>query len=365
MTEKKNKTRKGYPARALTLCLAILMLVFMLAYADAAARHARRGLALIATTLIPSLFPFMVISDVLCRCGFISAVGRFVARPMRGLFGISGEGAGVMLLGMLCGFPIGAKCAVSLYDSGEISKTECARLISLSSLPSAAFSISTVGVSLFCDFRVGVCFYLATVLSAIIVGVIDARLHKSGKDDTLRKKEKPRADFGVGELTEAVSSSAVGVIKISGFVLFFSVLLGVISELSFVDKLGEEAIALFFSVFELTSGVARAAAVSDIREALTLSAFALGWSSFSIHFQIMSVAAGRGLELAGYIASKLFQGVISAALVFLFSALLPMPTKNTGGMILTSGMPSTLSAIVLTIFSLSLALAIAKKARTW
>ena len=364
MTEIKKKRGKKVFVRALSLAASLFTLVFMLFYADLAIKHARGALFVIANTLIPSLFPFMVISDVLQRVGFVSLVGRLFSGPMRRLFGISGAGAGVMLLGMLCGFPIGAKCAVALYDAGEISSVECERLIALSGIPSAAFCVGTVGASLFGDVRVGAGLYAICVLSALTVGAIDSRLAK--KSPRIRsKKAGYRTDFGINELTEAVSSSAVGVIKISGFVLFFSVLLGVMSELPFIRKLGEEAVGILFSVFELTSGVAKAAAVSDGTRALTIAAFALGWSSLSIHFQIMSVASGRGLGFSRYFLLKLAVGALSAALAFAWATLCPISINKSSGALLASGMPSQLSAVILGVFCLSLIIAIAKKAKSW
>lgn len=364
MTEKKNKTRKT-TARGALLLLSLLLLALLLIFPRSAADYARRALNLVATALVPTLFPFMVISDLLYRCGFVSVVGKPLEKPMQKIFRISGEGAGVMLLGMLCGFPIGAKCAVALYDSGRLDASECERLISLSSLPSAAFCISTVGLSLFSSVSVGIALYLSGVLSSIIVGIVTARLFRAEYENLPIKKEAPPRELSVADITEAVSSSAIGVVKISGFVLFFSVLLGVLGDIALLKRLDGTPVALIYSLLELTSGVAQTAALSDVRVALTLTAFALGWSSLSIHLQIISLAAGRPLRFSRYLLSKLLVGVTSALLVLVGTSIFPLSIKSTGATMLTSGVPSGICYPILCIFLISLGVAIAKKVKSW
>ena len=267
MTEKKNKTRK-ITARGVLLALSLLFLAIFLILARSAAGYARHALSLIATALVPSLFPFMVISDLLYRCGFVSVVGKILEKPMKKIFRISGEGAGVMLLGMLCGFPIGAKCAVALYDSGKLGASECERLITISSLPSAAFCISTVGGSLLSSVGAGIGLYLSTVISSLTVGAVAARFSKCADESVGAKKEASPRQISVGDVTEAVTSSAIGVVKISGFVLFFSVLLGVLGELLSLGRLDGAPLALLYSMLELTSGAAKTAVLSCEGEAL-------------------------------------------------------------------------------------------------
>ena len=102
--------------------------ILILRNSDAAVEYMGRGLTLCAKTVIPSLFPFMVISELLVSSGAGEALGRLFSRMMRRIFGISGAGASALFLGSMCGFPVGAKTAVSLYDRGVISRSECQHL---------------------------------------------------------------------------------------------------------------------------------------------------------------------------------------------------------------------------------------------
>jgi hypothetical protein len=99
--------------------------LLVLRNADAAVSYMGRGLSLCARTVIPSLFPFMVVSEMLVASGAGEALGRLFARLMRRVFGLSGAGASALFLGSMCGFPVGARTAVALLDQGAISKAVC------------------------------------------------------------------------------------------------------------------------------------------------------------------------------------------------------------------------------------------------
>lgn len=358
MTEIK---KRAEPTLATVLGFAALLILIF--NTESALGYAKDGLALCARTLIPSLFPFMVISDILVRAGACTVAARLFERPMRLLFGISGEGAGAMALGALCGFPIGARCAVSLCDNGEISRAECERLICFSNNPSVAFIVSAVGLSLFGSKRIGAELCVITFVSSLAVGALFCRLGK--KEDMTERKgkrtEKPRG-IGIKDLSEAVSGSAQGVIKVCAFVVFFSVVLGMIKSAALSLGSSRTATALALCIVELTGGVAEAAGLDGIALSYTLAAFALGWSGLSVHFQIMSVCSGRGLSLWRYLSAKLFQGTLSALLAAIRAAVFPLSLETSGdSSALVSSMPNALCAAVLVIFCLSLTVAIAKR----
>ena len=92
--------------------MSIFCLACILRNSEVAIAGMTRGLKLCVSTVIPSLFPFMVLSELIVSSGAVVPVGKLLSRPFRWLFGIRGEGSVAVLLGALCGFPVGAKSAV-------------------------------------------------------------------------------------------------------------------------------------------------------------------------------------------------------------------------------------------------------------
>ena len=148
---------------------ALFSLLLFLRNAELATGAMSDALRLCATTLIPSLFPFLVLSEVVVNTGAGVPLGRLLYRPFRRLFGVSESGSCAVLLGLLCGFPVGTRCVLSLYRQGAIGRREAEHLLTFCNTPSSAFLISTVGYSLFHSRSFGYLLLGTTLLSAVVV----------------------------------------------------------------------------------------------------------------------------------------------------------------------------------------------------
>ena len=83
--------------------------LFVLITASAQAVQAcRAGLRLCAELILPSLFPFFVLSALLAKLGLPALLGERLAPLGRRLFRVSGAGCTALLMGLLGGYPLGA-----------------------------------------------------------------------------------------------------------------------------------------------------------------------------------------------------------------------------------------------------------------
>ena len=155
---------------ALAVCL-IFLLFFTLKNASYAANGIKKGLVLFGNMLLPSLLPFLVLSELFLASGTGEMLGRILARPLKLLFGLTEKGAAAFLLGAVCGVPVGILFAARLQERGEISEAELARLMLLSNTPSMGFLVSAVGVAAFGSAKIGVLLLLATLFSTLLTGV--------------------------------------------------------------------------------------------------------------------------------------------------------------------------------------------------
>lgn len=290
--------------------------LLVLRNSDAAIEYMGRGLTLCARTVIPSLFPFMVISELLVSSGAGEALGRLLSGVMRRIFGVSGAGASAIFLGSACGFPVGARTAVGLFDRGAISKTECEHLLTFVNNPSSAFLISAVGAGLYGNRRLGVALYLVVLLCGLLTGLL-ARFFLRGTGDSVERPHYPSGLHigGVETFTGAVSSAASGMLTVCAYVIFFSALTGTLGEaFSGGGSLGETGYTLLCGLLEMTGGIGRAAAQGGSLGLVLTAAFA-GWSGISVHCQIMTLCGGRGLSFKPYLLAKAFQGLLCGGVV--------------------------------------------------
>jgi sporulation integral membrane protein YlbJ len=304
--------------------LALLAFSLFLLRSDIAIDYMKKGLKLCALTVIPSLFPFMVISELLVSSGAGNKIGKLFAPPLRLILGV-GEGcACAFVLGAVCGFPIGAKTLVSMLDRGEINQKEASRAMIFCNNPGAAFVISAVGTSLFKSFRLGVMLYCCVILSALTVGIF-CRLfnvkNATASYTFVTTFQKPRRSI-VEHFTSAVQSSALSMLTVCAYVSFFSSFIGCLGVVLESFGASKTLTALTFGFFEISSGVGVMSELAP-HSAILLCAAVLGWSGLSVHFQIMTVAAGRGISFKPYFIAKSAQGIVCAMFMAVAMKLFP------------------------------------------
>lgn len=308
-----NSIRKVPCATLIIGTVSVAAFMLFLIRSDTAIDYMKKGLKLCSATVIPSLFPFMVISELIVSSDVGRLLGKLFSKPAELLFGVSENCACALALGTVCGFPIGAKTLCLMYDRGEISKKELERAMTFCNNPGSAFVISAVGISLFEDRRVGMILYLSVIASSVIIGIfariIFGKITPSSRAST---KFENGSDDSIRIFVNAIKSSAFAMLTVCALVTFFSSFVGCLG--SILSGIGNSAIAVIFSFFELSSGVGMSAELENINQAIITCAAALGWSGLSVHLQIASICAGRDISLKPYLVAKLFQSVLCAIL---------------------------------------------------
>jgi len=266
------------------------------------------GTRLAVCTVLPSVFPFMILSDMLSSSGMRldGAVGRRLRRLLR----MNGESLSVLTLGLICGFPICARTASAAYADGRMDKSGCELICATASNPSAVFTISTVG-ALFGDMRIGALSYVCVALSSIFTTVF----HRPCEENTLISRYNSRQKFNFVSSTKSAGLSSI---TVSSFIIVFSVILSLLKPLTknaTITALVSCPLEIGNTVFALTS----APLEPHIR--LCLLGFSLGFSGLSALMQIFSFLPPEISRLR-IVTLKLEQGFLCALLALSCSFLL-------------------------------------------
>ena len=294
--------------RVLALLGSGALAILLLRQAETAAQAVRDGVQLCLTSVIPALFPFFAVSSLLVALGAAEAAGRALARPFRRLFRCGGAGCAALLLGLVGGYPVGARTAAELVRRGELSPAEGARLLTFCNNAGPAFSIGVAGVSVFGSARTGVWLYLLHCAAALLTGLLFCR--RPLPVTAMPKRPVPPRAGLTGQFLRAVEGAVSAMARVCGFVVFFLVLL----------RLAEGLIGplppLAAGVLELTNGILR---LTPDRRGFVTAAALLGWGGLSVHCQTAAVTAGSGISLRLYVPAKAVQAALSAGLAALLA----------------------------------------------
>ncbi|HIT31592.1 MAG TPA: sporulation protein [Candidatus Enterenecus stercoripullorum] len=323
--------------RDLLVTMAVLVSTAALVAApEQAMEGAKNGLALCFNVIVPSLFPFFVLSSLVVDLGLAAYLGGALEGLMRPLFRVSGSCSAAVVLGFIGGYPVGARTALQLYQQGLCSKVEAERLLAFCNNSGPAFIFGVVGAGVFGDGRVGLLLYLTHTLASLLVGLL-FRFHGGSRraGATSPRRSKPIETVTVpAAFTGAVTRSFQSTLNICAFVVFFSVVLQLLAAWGALSALAqalgllglspEWARRLVAGLLELSSGVSSLSGGSGLAGRASMAAFMLGWAGLSVHCQVLSFLLDSGLSARIYLAGKLCHGLIAAALTWLATQLFPI-----------------------------------------
>jgi len=304
------------------LCLALGLLCAALAlvlWPGEAMSAMKDGLSLCGNVILPSLFPFFVLSSLVVELGMSRCLGRLFQPVMAPLFRVNGACASAVALGFIGGYPVGARTAIALYENGQCSRTEAERLLAFCNNSGPAFILGVVGTGVFGSGAAGLLLYR----------------------EPPRPSRQPEAHFQAARFsaafTRSVTGSLASALNICAFILFFTVtirmltLSGLLTGLArllarLCAPLGLSQVwaeRLLTGVLEVSSGVSSLTG-GALSGRLSMAAFMLGWAGLSVHCQVLAFLGDSGLSMGTYLWGKLLHGLFSAALLGLLTRLFPL-----------------------------------------
>lgn len=331
--------------RALPAMAVLAVMAGMIQYPSECSAAAQEGLELCANVLLPSLFPFFVLSALVVELGLAQQLGRLLSPVMVPLFRVSGEGAVAVMLGAIGGYPVGARTAIALYKEGRCTKLQTQRLLAFCNNSGPAFILGVVGAGIFESGAMGVLLYFCHISASLLVGLLFRFYGKEEPTPSASPRPDPPAKPFSAAFTSSITSSFHSVLNICAFVLFFTVLARLATLFPLLDPLSTLLAprlapllsrlsagvspgftplrSLLLGGLELTSGVTSLTA-GTLAGRASLAAFMLGWAGLCVHFQVLSFLADTGLSPRTYLAGKFLHGLISALFVYILTHFLPL-----------------------------------------
>lgn len=288
-----------------TACAAVcLTLAFLVMYFPKEAGNGiTQAIGLCLRTVIPTLFPFIFISSLAVSSSLYIKLSKPFEKLTRLVFKLPGEAAGIILMALTGGFPVGTQMTCAVYEDGRLNKNEAQRLSLFAVNAGPAFVISTVGYGMLGSYKTGIIMYAALIVSSLSIGFLTRFLDDGSSSDPPRKIicRPPPISAAV---SAAAEKSTAAMVNVCVWVILFNCLCSMLN-------VGASPIAKAAALFlEVTTGCQSAAG----RLSVPLLTGIIGWSGLSVHCQVLSFNVKYGTDIKLFFASRVLNGGLSCLL---------------------------------------------------
>lgn len=303
----------------ISLSCILFLFSMLLIFPDICLSGVNTGIHLCLTALMPSIFPFVLISNIIMQLGVVQTIGRLLYPIMHFFFHTSLYGGYAVFMGFFCGYPMGAKVTNDLLEQHLISEQEANRIICFSNNTSPGYIQNYLLITLLGLTQQKILFILLYYIPIVVFGILSGRTanHKNNTSEapafnkSLDTPGQPNT-FSIKTLDTCILESFKTMIKLCGYLIIFSILSAFIYQ-----KL---PICLPFKYFlaalcEITTGsyyISESAYSLPIKTICCIAATSFG--GFSTLMQTRSVCTNKNISLKKYISARLLLSVCTILL---------------------------------------------------
>ena len=265
------------------------------------------GALLFFYKVFPSLFPFLVISNIILAYDGIyiysKIFGKLLCKPLR----LPEECSFVLIISMLCGYPLGAKYSCDLFERKIIDYNTFERLLNIASNPSPLFILGSVGTSMLNNTKLGYLLLFSCYASCFVMGVILPYKNRNKKSSARTKHNFVSENIGY-ILKSSIENALNTSMSVGGFVIIFSVINGFLSKIIAHENIFKN---IFLGMIEMTNGCNLISNSSiQFYMKIAIISFILSFSGLSIISQVYSFTFKHNIPMIKYISLKAIQGII-------------------------------------------------------
>ncbi len=276
--------------------ISFLLLIFD---AKTALVGASTGIEICFRSIIPALFPFLVLSTLINE-SLLGATSHYLS-PLTRRLGVPVGAESLLIIGLLGGYPVGAQNINYAFNNGHISKHTAQRMLGFCNNAGPSFIFGILGI-LFTKKSTLWILWIIHIISALFVGFV-----LPGKK-TLACKIQNHSNPSI---TKAVKNSAKSLVYICAWIVVFRIII------AFLEKwllwlLPTELSVIIFGLLEITNGCIALLNIENLGLRFVLASFFLALGGSCVAMQTLSVL--EDLNTKTYLIGKMLQAAISVCL---------------------------------------------------
>ena len=270
------------------------------------------ALNLWVNSLLPALFPFFIISDILINYNITNYIPKIIRNSCKYIFNITDNMLTILFLSIISGFPSNARNTRILYDKGILSLEEANHILIFSHFANPIFILTTVSIFFFNNQRMGIFLLIIHYISNLILGVFfRGKFRHTDKDYNIDYKID---NFGI-ILINAIKKAIDTILLICGILVIFLMLSTiVVNTFNFNDYNA----MLVRGIFEITTGIEALSKLSISNSfKLVITSCFLAFGGISVHVQVMSQIAGTKIKYIYFFIGRMYQMIIAGIISYI------------------------------------------------
>lgn len=268
--------------------------------------------SLCINNLFPSLFPFMILANILMEYGFVEICSEFLKPIMNKVFKTHENASFVLVLSIISGSPSNAKYVNELLNKNKITSYEAIKILLFTHFVNPLFILNTIGVLFLNNKKLGLIILISHYLGNIVVGILFRNYHKYDKyqkiniNKALSTLKRKRKSF-ITILTNSIISSINTLLVILGVITTCLIATTILDINPLLD-----------GFLEITQGL-KYISMSDLEliKKVVLTTFFISFGGFSIHAQSFSILTNQNIKYLPYLFARIIHGIISSIIVLL------------------------------------------------
>ncbi len=302
----------------------LLLIIIILGKPEAAFQYAYEGLYQWAARMVPTLFPFMMISSIMVYSGAALELGTMLSHVLRRIYRYSSYGLYAIFMGFFCGFPMGAKVVSDLYEKEKISRSEADTLLAFCNNIGPAYFMGIIMPILHeCGYHNTLPFVFGMYGIPAIYGIVIGRLRaaKNGLPDTPPASVQPLSSDAprlslAATLKKSCMDNTQALIILGGYITFtnaFRIFLDLIP----VSVSSRKLLSSFLEIIGGVQAVYTTALLPGQKVFWIMTALCFG--GVSCILQTSSFLERSGLSVSRYMKHKVLTTLISAVYYFVLT----------------------------------------------
>lgn len=265
-------------------------------------------------SLIPALFPFFIISDILINYNITFYIPKIIKNFCKNVFNITDNMFMILLLSLISGFPSNARNTRTLYDKGIINLDEANHILIFSHFANPIFILTTVALFFFHNEKIGIILLISHYVSNFILGILFRWNFKHNDKKITDININFNNSFG-NVFIFSIKKSIDTILLICGILVVFLMLSSIVIEAFDFNSYNS---MLIKGIFEITIGIEALGKLnlSMIYKAVIASCF-LAFGGLSVHMQVMSQIVGTKIKYSYFFLGRIYQMIISGLITYL------------------------------------------------